>query len=279
MEIDWEQIWVKDYERYRETLLQDTDDREYWSKRAVDFSNARSSNDFEYGRRVLRTLWGRALTQESIVLDVGAGPGTFVIPFGRMVGRIDAVEPAPGMVDKIKENAYRDGITNFGIINSKWQDVDLASILGRYDLVISSLVLWMFQDVWKQLLRMEAASRGYCCIIANAVNRNKHGEILWRQITGGDNTWPSINEYPLIYNILHSKGRLPNVSIIDYTYERSVEDKVSHIKLLFERRIQVTPEIEKTIRDYFIEHSRNSKVRELGVSAVIWWRAHESLLS
>jgi hypothetical protein len=72
---------------------------------------------------------------------------------------------------------------------------------------------------------------------------------------------------------------LPNVSIIDYTYERSVEDKVIHMKLLFERRIPVTPEMEKMIREYFIEQSRNGKVQEPGVSAVIWWRAHESFIS
>ena len=275
VDIDWESIWANDYELYRKTMLPDSDDREYWSLRARDFSNARSSNDFEYGRRVLGALWGRVLTPESVVLDVGAGPGTFVVPFGRMVRRVDAVEPAPGMVDMIRENALTDGTCNFEIMNSRWEDVDPDIISGRYDLVISSLVMWVFQDVWTQLRKMEAASRGYCCIVASAASTNNHAEILWRQITGGRSPWPSISEYPLIYNILYSKGRLPNVTIIDYSYERSVEDKVSHIKMLFQRRTTVTPEIEETIRDYFTAQSRNGKVLEPGVSAVIWWRAEK----
>ncbi len=273
MEVNWENKWEENYERYKETMLADSDDRMYWSKRAADFSNARSSNDFEYGRLVLNVLWGKVLTQKSVVLDVGAGPGTFVIPFGRMVGRIDAVEPAPGMVDKIRENACKDGITNFGILSSTWQEIDLESISGRYDLVISSLVLWVFRDVWNQLQRMEEASRGYCCIVANVANGNKHVETLWKRVTGCDEKWPSISEYPLIFSILHSKGRMPDVSIIEYTYERSVEDKVMHIKSLFERRTPVTPEMEKTIREYFIELSDNGMVQEPGMSAVICWQA------
>lgn len=278
MEVNWENIWEKNYERYTETMRSGSNDREYWSKRAADFSNARSSNDFEYGRMVLGALWSRMLTPQSVVLDVGAGPGTFIIPFSRKVRRIDAIEPAPGMVDKIRENANRAGITNFCILNSTWQDVDLESISGRYDLVISSLVLWIFRDVWHQLLRMEEASRGYCCIVANVANSNKHVEILWKRVTGCDDKWPSISEYPLIFSILHSKGRKPNVSIIEYTYERSVEDKVMHIKSLFERRIPVTQEMENTIREYFIELSENGKVKEPGMSAVICWRAHESCI-
>ena len=196
--------------------------------------------------------------------------------FARKVRKIDAVEPASGMVEKIKENAEREGITNFGIIKSTWQEVDIASISGKYDLVISSLVLWVFQDVWRQLRRMEQASRGYCCIVAGAGTRNEHGEVLWRQVTGEqEKMWPSTPEYPLIYNLLYSKGRLPNVSIVNYTSERSVENKVSHIKLCFERRIPVTPEIEKAIREHFLAQSKNGRVQEPGQAAMIWWRAHE----
>lgn len=274
-DINWEQIWAEDYEQYRQTMRADSDDGVYWSKRAEDFSNSRRTNDFEYGRQVLNSLWNRVLTPESVVMDVGAGPGTFVIPFARKVKRIDAVEPAPGMVDKIKENAQREGIANFGIINSTWQDVDAASVSDKYDLVISSLVIWVFKDVWRQLRRMEQASKGYCCVVTGAKSKNEHGEILWQQIDSNkENIWHSTQQYPLIYSLLYSKGRLPNVSIVNYTSERSVDDKVRHLKLCFERRIPVTPDIEKIIREYFTAKSENDTIKEPGQAAVIWWRAH-----
>ena len=276
-DINWEQIWAEDYEQYRQTMRADSDDGVYWSKRAEDFSNSRRTNDFEYGRQVLNSLWNRVLTPESVVMDVGAGPGTFVIPFARKVKRIDAVEPAPGMVDKIKENAQREGIANFGIINSTWQDVDAASVSDKYDLVISSLVIWVFKDVWRQLRRMEQASKGYCCVVTGAKSKNEHGDILWQQINGNkENIWHSTQQYPLIYSLLYSKGRLPNVSIVNYTSERSVDDKVRHLKLCFERRIPVTPDIEKIIREYFTAKSENDTIKEPGQAAVIWWRAHEA---
>ena len=275
--IDWEQIWAEDYEQYRQTMRPDSDDQVYWSQRAEDFSSSRRSNDYEYGRQVLASLWNRVLTPESVVMDVGAGPGTFVIPFAKKVKRIDAVEPASGMVDKIKENAGREGISNYGIINSTWQDVDIASISGRYDLVISSLVLWVFKDVWPQLRRMEQASRGYCCVVSGVGGKGDHGETLWRQINPENgNVWHFAQQYPLIYNLLYSKGRLPNVSIVNYASERSVEDKVRHIKLCFERRIHVTHDMEKMIREYFAAKSKNDMIEESGQAAVIWWRSPEA---
>jgi len=274
-DIDWEKIWDDDYEQYRQTMRSDSDEQVYWSKRAEDFSNSRRTNDFEYGRQVLSSLWSRVLTPESVVMDVGAGPGTFVIPFAKKVKRIDAVEPAFGMVDKIKHNAAREGISNYGIINKTWQDVDIASISSRYDLVISSLVLWVFKDVWQQLRRMELASSGYCCVVNGVGDKGDHGEKLWQQLNRDNgNIWHSTQQYPLIYSLLYSKGRLPNVSIINYASERSVEDKVRHIKLCFERRIHVTQDMEKMIQEYFEAKSRNGMIQEPGQAAVIWWRAH-----
>jgi cyclopropane fatty-acyl-phospholipid synthase-like methyltransferase len=204
------------------------------------------------------------------VLEIGAGPGTFVIPFAKVVKRIVAVEPSKGMIRELEKNAEEAGVENFEIIAKKWEDVDISEI-GKYDLVISSIVLWIFKDVWNQIRRMEMASKGYCCAVTGVNDWGKKEEELWRKIMG-DIKRPSYSEYPLIYNLLYSKGRYPNVEIIEYTTERTVESKIQHRKLFYSKFIEVTPEIENIIREFVISRSENGIYREKGKAAVIWWK-------
>jgi len=246
---------------------------EYWDKRAEDFSESRKTNDYEYGRKVIEVLH-EIINSNSEVLDIGAGPGTFVIPFAKKVKKITAVEPSKGMVERIRKNAQDEGVKNFDIINKVWQEVDTFELARKYDLVICSIVLWIFKNVWEQLKRMEQASKGYCCVVTGTGDWNDEEQKLWHKVMG-DIKKPSYSEYPLIYNLLYSKGRFPNVNIINYTSERSVENKIRHRKLFFEKYIEVTPDIEQMIRDHVLVRSEGGKYKEEGRAAVIWWSVRE----
>ncbi len=71
------------------------------------------------------------------------------------------------MVEVLKENAKEAGVENFNIIEELIQDLPQdGSPNFQFDLVVVSLVLWMFPDVWSQLLQMEQYSKGYCAIVA-----------------------------------------------------------------------------------------------------------------
>lgn len=246
---------------------------EYWDKRAEDFSESRKTNDYEYGRKVIEVLH-EIINSNSEVLDIGAGPGTFVIPFAKKVKKITAVEPSKGMVERIRKNTQDEGVKNFDIINKVWQEVDTFELARKYDLVICSIVLWIFKNVWEQLKRMEQASKGYCCVVTGTGDWNDEEQKLWHKVMG-DIKKPSYSEYPLIYNLLYSKGRFPNVNIINYTSERSVENKIRHRKLFFEKYIEVTPDIEQMIRDHVLVRSEGGKYKEEGRAAVIWWSVRE----
>jgi len=274
MQVDWEKIWAEKFEARRRLMRKDyeVDD---WSKRAEDYSDSRRTNDYEYGRKVLNTLVRyELLNSDSEILEIGAGPGTFVIPYARGVKKITAVEPAKGMVEKIRGNAEEKGIENFEIINKTWQEVSISEITRKYDLVISSIVLWMFKDVWEQLKRMEQASKGYCCVVTGTGDWNGEEQKLWHKVMG-DIKRPDYLEYPLIYNILYSKGRFPNVRIIDYISERSVDNMITMKKIFFDKYTEVTPEIEKVIEEHVLENSDGVKCRKEGKAAVIWWNVHD----
>ena len=273
MQVDWEKIWAEKYEERRRVMRKDyeVDD---WSKRAEDYSDSRRTNDYEYGRKVLNTLARYdVLNFDSEVLEIGAGPGTFVIPFARKVKKFTAVEPAKGMVEKIRRNAEEKGIENFEIINKTWQEVHIPDIARKYDLVITSTVVWMFKDIWEQLKRMEQASKGCCCLVTGTGGWDGEEDTLWHEVMG-DLKRPKYQEYPLIYNLLYSKGRLPNVRMINHISERSVNNMITMKKIFFDKYTDVTPDIERIIAEHALENSEDGKCRKEGKAAVIWWTAY-----
>lgn len=116
--IGWEKKWEEKYED-RQKLLREDDKIEYWSERSEDYSDSRRTDNYEYGRKVLNTLMKYGvLRSNSEVLEIGPGPGTFIIPFAGSIKKITAVEPAGGMIKKIRENSKEEGIENYDIINN-----------------------------------------------------------------------------------------------------------------------------------------------------------------
>ncbi len=267
-ELNWEAIWRQTYEQKRSVERKDPGIA-YWDKRAADFSESRKTNDYEYGRKVLKALDG-ILNPDSEVLDVGAGPGTFVVPFAGKVKKITALEPAQEMTEIMKKNAAEKSVTNFEVMNALWQDVNISEIANRYDLVVSSLVLWMFEDIWSPIERMEQAAKGYCCIVTGAGGKDPDEEELWRAIMG-EAQQPSYQEYPLISNLLYATERYPNVRMIRYTSERSLETAIRYRTLLYTKYVEMTPEIEEKIKQHVLAQAVDGKCQRESTSAVIWW--------
>jgi tRNA/tmRNA/rRNA uracil-C5-methylase (TrmA/RlmC/RlmD family) len=100
----------KNYQGRKELERRDTGIN-YWDNRAEDFSESRKTNDYEYGRKVIKATY-EILKPEFEVLDVGAGPGTFVIPFAKKVNNVTALEPSQKMREMIIKNAAEEGIDN-----------------------------------------------------------------------------------------------------------------------------------------------------------------------
>jgi 2-polyprenyl-3-methyl-5-hydroxy-6-metoxy-1,4-benzoquinol methylase len=110
------------------------------------------------------TLNGLAVTRDSRVLDIGAGPGTLAIPLAPRVKSVTAVEPGSGMVSIMQERAARERITNISCVQKQWEDVDPArNLFGPYDVVIASLSLTM-EDIQAALEKMDSVAKGFVCL-------------------------------------------------------------------------------------------------------------------
>lgn len=273
--IDWEKEWAEMYEEREREMKRKETGIEVWDKAAERFSESRKANDYEYGRKVAEALY-EAITPEAEVLEIGAGPGTFVIPFARKVKKVTAVEPSKGMVEYLIRNAEEAGITNFEIIARKWEEIEISEIAGKFDLVISTTVAWMFKDIWNYLERMEKTSKGYCCLV-EGIGGYKEGRFdeLWQKVTGREySEWS--RTYPdsiFFYNILYNRERFANVKIIDYATQRSVDSWVRFMEDFFDGYItEMTPEVRRIIREHAIENAEDGEIKSQNSAAVIWWK-------
>jgi hypothetical protein len=60
----------------------------------------------------------------------------------------------------------------------------MSSSSVKCDLVITSIVLWIFKDVWEQLARMEQMSKGYCCVVTGTGEQYGKDMELWQKVMG-----------------------------------------------------------------------------------------------
>jgi SAM-dependent methyltransferase len=155
---DWNAIWKQRQKLHESSKVAD-DPSHNWNKKknAQRYDkNARS----QYDDRVKTTMAALDITPDSRVLDIGAGPGTLVIPLAPRVREITAVEPGAGMVEILKQHAQHDGIRNITCVQKVWEDINLQRDLATpYDIVIASLSLTMY-DIRAAIRKMDTASSG-----------------------------------------------------------------------------------------------------------------------
>ncbi|MFW5791927.1 MAG: hypothetical protein ACOCVU_04635, partial [Desulfohalobiaceae bacterium] len=83
---------------------------------------------------------------------------------------------------------------------------------------------------------------------------------------------PGYSEFPLVFNLLYAMGRLPEVRIVDYRTERSVESKIRQQKLFYAKYATLTPETEQLIEGTVKAAGEEGLVRESCRASVVFWK-------
>ena len=249
--IDWAACWREQWQK-NHAMNKRTDTASMWDEQDAARKFYRMSYE-KNGERVNRTIAGLALTPESRVLDVGAGPGAITIPIARQVRHVTAVEPSAGMFSVLEENLAEEGITNVDCVQKRWEDVDVATDLsGPYDVVFASFSLDV-PDMQAAIEKMIAASSKYVYIywFAGVASWEKMSADLWPKLHGTEYV-PSPNS-DIIFNILYAMDIYPHIEhfVYEHIYRFATEDEaVAYFK---PRHFIETAEQEALLREYIME--------------------------
>ena len=255
--MNWKEVWQRKQRERAEGGISGGPDPEYWNKVAEDYSAWNEANDFECGRKAVEAI-REIIEPEFEALEIGAGPGTLALPLAKAVWKMTAIEPSTGMIKMLLNNAAERAVENLDVINLSWQGIDDTTINRRFDIVACSHILWQFEDVDKQLERMEAASRGYCCVVHPAGGADMLVKDLWPEAVGGaygGEVDPDLDD--LVFAILRQRGILVNVKVIDFTRRLSVGQEMRLIGRLLGKHVEITPALRETIETGVLEGSRN----------------------
>ena len=120
--------------------------------------------------------------------------------------------------------------------------------------------------MWPRIVQMERYAKGCCAIVAGIPD--------WKNPKVIGNA--DVEEFQILYNMLISQGRFPNVSIIDYRCECTVADEIECRKLMYEQYEQdLNSEAEEKIRREVTAGAKDGMCLIVFRSAVIWWNPRE----
>lgn len=260
--VDWEALWADNLRGMSEKCTPD-----YWNLRAPDYSDFISTSDFEHGKKIRALFEAEGLLNEAWnVLDVGAGPGAITVPFAEKVSSVTSVEPAEEMANRLLENAGKRGLYNIRIIPSVWQEVEIEPLKNTFDLVVCCHALWHFTDIWEQVRRMAAVSKGFCCLAHGLYDEVEAEE--WQKL---GITEDSADQFSMIKQVLEHRGIYPDIHIADITMKRSVESAFSMWTNVLGKYRSPSEKDLTAIKGYIDSFSRNGFYERKTKLGILWW--------
>ena len=138
-------------------------------------------------------------------LDIGAGAGRYALPLALRVRGVIALDPSPGMLAALREQAAEHGIANVRAVEGRWPvdrapgptaDVALIANLG-YDV----------EAIGPFLDAMEAASGRLCVAVLSDRQPSAPAHAFWPPIHGEDRVeLPALDAF---LDLLRARGRSP----------------------------------------------------------------------
>lgn len=128
-DIDWHLLWrtARAAKAWKTSAPRD------WSERAETYSRRVLSSPF-----VDHVLAMLDIDPQNTVLDVGCGPGTLTLPLARRAASVTAIDYAAGMLDRLREAAEQQRLTNIRTVLCAWEDDWQQASITVHDVAIAS---------------------------------------------------------------------------------------------------------------------------------------------
>ncbi|RQD74778.1 MAG: class I SAM-dependent methyltransferase [Candidatus Syntrophonatronum acetioxidans] len=224
----WEEAWFQAKEKSifkkKNKTLKDTVD--FWESRAENFTdNVMGEKGQKRVDSVIRWLEKQEVNLKGIkILDIGAGPGPFALTFAEKAKEVVALEPAGNMLDYLKEEVKKRGLSNVRVVQDTWEEVDLdqENLRGAFDLVFASMSPGI--NNWETIDKALQCSKKYCYISQFAGRRQSSAmEELWQEVFQEElPPWPAHVIY--ILNLFYAKGY--NLDFRVWEEKREAKDTV-----------------------------------------------------
>ncbi len=241
----------------------------FWDRRARGFHRSTKdtvTSDPFYLR--LRDL----VTQQTSVLDVGAGTGRFTVALASQAKHVTAIEPNVPMLDYLRQDVIGLGLTNVSYLQTTWQNApdDLQA-----DIVICSHVLYPIRDIVPFLAKLHAAALRGCYLYMFAVHLDGVLNHLWRHFHGDERHLPP--GYIHALDVLYEMGIYANVETVKLTSSLLYPSLDVAVEELLERLIlpddeHTRRELRSLLKDWLVERDSMlvTPAQDLA-GAIIWW--------
>lgn len=147
---------------------------------------------------------------DEVWLDVGAGGGRYALPIALRVREVIAVEPSPGMVATLRDDAGAAGIDNIRVLQDSWPLTEKAPTA---DVGLIAHVGYDIGAIGPFVEALEAASRRLCIAVMGEAAMTTVATLFWQEIHGEPRV--RLPAMPELLSLLLARGRLPSLVWVD----------------------------------------------------------------
>ncbi len=140
-------------------------------------------------------------------LDIGAGAGRYALPLALRVREVIALDPSPGMLDALREQAAEHGIANVRTIEGRWPVDPAAGPPPTADVALIANLGYDVEAIGVFLDAMEAAAGRLCVAILADRQPSAPAHAFWPPVHGEDRAeLPALDAF---LDLLRARGRTP----------------------------------------------------------------------
>jgi SAM-dependent methyltransferase len=275
---DWLATWRRMYDdergqAERATMPEFVCDADFWSSQAGRIAaSARQSPQPDGFMRFLLPH----LRPSDRVLDIGAGTGRYEPTLARVVAEVLALEPSPGMRERLDQRLAEERVAGVRVIASSWPEAEVPPC----DVAIAAHVLYGVREIGPFLLGMDAAARRACFLLLAYRHPLSFLSEFWQRFYDEPRLpLPGALE---CLNALYQLGIAAQLALVPAGISFSYLDvDEALVDIRWRLRFMPDPERDRAIRaaiDELLDHDGNGRLAVRGLprqTAVIWWE-HET---
>lgn len=140
-------------------------------------------------------------------LDIGAGAGRYALPIALRVREVIALDPSPGMLAALREQAAEHGIANVKAIEGRWPIDPADGPPPTADVALIANLGYDVEAIGPFLDAMEAAASRLCVAVLADRQPSTPAHVLWPPVHGEERAeLPALDAF---LELLRARGRHP----------------------------------------------------------------------